>query len=220
MFPMPPLVLADIGQWIGLGAIVITILSWLVNTIKEAGNKPPMRQRPAQQGGKDLRSEIEVFLEELTKPQPPKSEAARSPSGPTPGKRPPAEPQRAEKKSRKPPRPAAPPSPPPQKPKAARPLSQQHLPASNLGTGVQQHLQQHMAAGGVTAQAEQHAGHRVEAAIMRDLGSGGLTTAAGTTVATAAVHPIAQALRQPGGMRQAVLLNEILQKPKALRSGR
>lgn len=201
---MPGFVLAfDVGQLIGLAVLVISIISWLVNLIKGEGNNAPAGKRAAPQ--KDLRSEIEVFLEELNKP-PVRQETP--PPRPAP-KRAPPQPQQQKPKQ-------------PQK-KRAEPISKRTVSSeprpgsSNLGAGVRQHVAEHLAAGQVTANAQQNIGHRIDASVAHDLGTSS-TSQHLTTSHT--VHPLITFLSQPGGMRQAMLVHELLQKPRALRKDR
>ena len=54
----------------------------------------------------------------------------------------------------------------------------------------------------------------IDSAVRKDLGSDATSDAvhrAGN------IHPLAKALRDPQGVRQAILLNEILSRPKSLR---
>ncbi len=200
---MPGLVLAiDVGQLIGLAVLVISIISWLVNLIKGDGNNAPAGKRAAPQ--KDLRSEIEVFLEELNKP-PVRKEAP--PPRPAP-KRAPA-PQQQQKAK-------------PQQKKRAETVNQRSVASdsrqtSSLGAGVRQHVAEHLVAGQVTANAQQHIGHRIEASVTHDLGTSSTNLHMDRN---ASVHPLYTLLSQPGGMRQAMLVHELLQKPRALRKDR
>lgn len=215
MLPFTPVFAADFGPLIGLAVLVISILSWIVNIIKSASAeapKPAEGRRPERRPDK-LRSEIEEFLEELTKPgqtRPPKEPRPTAPSGPSPRRpsnkqqRPPQPPA---KKAKSAPAPA----------KAERPgstLSGRHLETPALGSNVREHVSTHMAADRVIAAAEQDLGHRIDAAVQHDLGA---PTATSVTTTSRPPHPLLVALRSPGGVRQAVLLHEILQRPKALR---
>ena len=75
-----------------------------------------------------------------------------------------------------------------------------------------------MATDRVTAEAKQHIGHRIDDAVQQDLGQMAAAGEASAGMRTsAAANPLITMLSQPGGMRQAFVLNEILQKPRALR---
>lgn len=217
VFLAMPLVLADqIGQYITLAVLVLTFLSWFVKLIKgqdgAAAGAPPAR-RPAE---KELRTEIEVFLQELTKSQP---EAVRKPEPPP--RRPPAPPKPKADRPRKA-RPAEPVAKAAVKPaERGRPgsrLAQRHLAPTPLGQGVRAHLTEYMASDRVTAESQQHIGHRIDAAVQQDLGAMAAIAAAAPNVRSGAPgNPWMAIFSQPGGMRQAFVLNEILQKPAALR---
>jgi hypothetical protein len=211
-----PLVLADqIGQYITLAVLVLTFLSWFVRLLKgndggaAAQAAPPRRPRE-----KELRTEIEVFLQELTKPEPARAaEPVRPPAPP----RKPSAPPRPKVKGEKPrkTRPGDAPIKNVERPRPGSSLAQQHLPSSQLGQGVRTHLSEYMTADRVTAEAQQHVGHRIDQAVQQDLG----VSAAIVSPPRAGVtrHPLVALLSEPGGVRQAFVLNEVLQKPRALR---
>jgi hypothetical protein len=50
-------------------------------------------------------------------------------------------------------------------------------------------------------------------AVRKDIGTDGTLGA----VQAQTIHPLIQALRNPQGVRQAILLNEVLSRPKSLR---
>lgn len=206
MFPL--LLAADVGNWIGLAVLVLTVLGWIVNAIK--GNDPdgkPLPQRPRPK--RDLRSEIDVFLEELQQrpaeprkeaprpaPQPPR-ETSERPRGDKPRKSNPQQPKAAKSKS---PKPTAP------KPAASQP-----------GQGIREHVSTYMAGNRVAAEVQQHLAHRVDEAVQRDLSGGTVAPVQSVSSPVAAPHPLMAMLLRPEGVRQAILLNEILQRPRVLR---
>lgn len=53
----------------------------------------------------------------------------------------------------------------------------------------------------------------IDDAVSRDIGVDGTASKPQAQV----VHPLIQALRNPQGVRQAILLNEVLSRPKSLR---
>lgn len=209
VFLAMPLVLADqIGQYITLAVLVLTFLSWFVKLIKgqDGGAAAQPVRRPRE---KELRTEIETFLQELTKPEP-----AR-PAAPPPRK-PPAPPRAKSDKPRK----TRPAEAQPKKVERAKPgssLSQQHLPSGQLGQGLRSHVSQYMTADRVTAEAQQHVGHRIDEAVQQDLGQATALAMSGAPRTGTPKSPLVALLAEPGGIRQAFVLNEILQKPRALR---
>jgi hypothetical protein len=229
--PIVPL-LADAGQFLSVLFVIIAFVSWLWSVINgNKGNVPPAaagRAQP-QPGGKrvekDLQAEINRFLknvmgqqadddgdalevidEDEPKPRPrPKSKrAAEAPQrlatlrttneedstnqGPPPGGR----------------------------------IAQRKGPgSSNLGSGVRQHLAEHMQ-NRLTKQAQEHLGHGVADKVQHDLGrftgaeqqqrSGQAPTiVAAQPSATAA--GVAQMMKDPAGLKQAFVLNLILNRP-------
>lgn len=223
MVPISPVLAIDPGAIVGLIVLVLSVLGWLVNLIKGEDNVPHARPRQGNAAGKDLRSEIQDFLNELSGERPPQRPNRRPPSEEEviileedePVRKPvrPPKPEKQRKKEK----PAAP------KPAAkvgAKPLSQlqqQHLPTSRLGGGVQDHIAAHMASGQITAQAEAHIGHRVEQAVQHDLGGTPLAAGAVPGLSIAIKHPALTFLARPGSIRDAIVISEILQPPKALR---
>lgn len=199
---MLPLVLArvDPPQIIGLVVVVISVLSWLVNVIQ--GNNPDGMPRPKQQKPKPRpsRNELEDLLQELTVEK-------RKPNPAPPPPRPPKPQADRSRQKQKAPRPGAPPPYAPSRPatKASDLKSAPSLPKSNIGGTVR----------------SQQLGHRVDDAVALDITSGvqqdlGMRAPIVSTPSPT-VHPLVSVLRDPNGVRQAVLLNEILQRPKSLR---
>ena len=200
---MIPLILAriDVGQIVTLLFIVITVLSWFVNFIQ--GNTPdgnPRQQKPKPKPPTG-QSEIETLLQQFTSnkqsPQPEKKESQQRPQKP-PVERPRQRPQPAKQK------PVVPMTSATQRQMPR--VSNSNLPSANLGAGVRTH----------------QLGNRVEAAVEKevivpvqhDLGN---RIAAAAPPMERQVHPLVKVLRDSNGVRQAILLNEILQRPKAFR---
>jgi hypothetical protein len=78
----------------------------------------------------------------------------------------------------------------------------------------------------VAAQTSQHLPHAVDQAVAQHLGvfaadtsstTGSGSTSTSRTAARIPAVALLQALRSPGGVRQAVMMQEILQRPLALR---
>lgn len=109
-------------------------------------------------------------------------------------------------------------------PGEARPggrIAQRKGPGSTtLGSGVRQHLAEHMQEGRVTQQAQDFLGHGVGEKVQRDLGTfTGLTPAgAAATVTssrqTATAISVAKLMRDPVSLKEAFVLNLILDRPK------
>ncbi len=222
-----PILALDIGAIVTLCIFVLSILGWLVNVIKGEEGAPKGRPpRPANAGGKDLRAEIQDFLDELTVTRNPQVRPA--PKKETdediviiedePPRRPvrAAKPEKPRKKGKPTPAQPIPPS-----PKASRPVTklvQQHLPTSRLGAGVQEHVAAHMAEGHVAAEAQHFIGNRVAEAVQQDLGAATAAKGAVPGLSVAVLHPALKFIAQPGTLRDAIILSEILQPPRSLRN--
>lgn len=200
-----PMQLADAGGWITLAILVLSVVGWLVNAVKgnDADGNPVPRKRAKP--NRDLRSEIEVFLEELQQPQ--RAEPQRQqPQQPRP------EPQRNRQQERQS----------KQRPPAAKQASQSDRNSRKSGTSGRQasaSKPQQAARPNLTGTPEARAlGAEVAASVEQNLSGG--TVAAVPPLATRApsTHPLVALLRQPEGIRQAIILNEILQRPKSRRS--
>jgi len=196
---MLPLVLArvDPTQIIGLVVVVISVLSWLVNVIQ--GNNPEGMPKAKQQKPKarPSRNELDDLLQELNTEK-------RKPNPPPPARQPKPQPNRSQQKQ-KAPRPGAPPPYAPSRPATKAPNLKTVSSPPNIGSGVR----------------SQQLGHRVDDAVALDIASGvekdlGARALSGEATPQP-VHPLVRVLRDPNGIRQAILLNEILQRPKSLR---
>ncbi|OYW18607.1 MAG: hypothetical protein B7Z55_10310, partial [Planctomycetales bacterium 12-60-4] len=204
---LPLLLAADVGNWIGLAILVLTVLGWIVNAIK--GNDPegkPLPNRQRQQPKRDLRSEIEVFLEELQ--QKPNAEPRQRPEPVRPAV---AERPRVEK-SRK----ANPPQPKPARAKGGNSGSSKGS-GSKPRESVREHVSTFMSENRVGKDVQQHLAHRIDEAVEHDLAGGTVAPVAAVAPRASVPHPLLNLLSRPEGIRQAVLMNEILQRPRALR---
>jgi hypothetical protein len=206
MFPLPLPVLAfDFGEVVGIIILVLTVLGWFVRAIKGQGeNQPPVRRANPNPG----RSEIETFLEELSG-----NAQKRPPVRPNPPNRPPV--AKAPKKPNK--QPAG--NKPPKAPKPVMSLADKHLSSSNLGSGLRSHVSTYMQTDRVAAEVQQDLKSRIAEDVRTDLGPSTMMTNIAATVASAPVHPLISLLRDPKGVRQAIALQEILQKPRSMRRG-
>lgn len=226
MNQIPALVLADIDvrTFFAVAVLVISFLGWIINVIN-GGQKKPNEARPARpeprrpQPARDdrLNQEIDIFLQEV---------GGRRPAAQTPQAAPAPEPAPAAPRERtlvQQTRPAQAPTAPPPRPRdkprrvvRSRPSNldeRRKVVAEELGERIRSHHVQtaigHEATGnvaplGTPLAATTPAAQGVE-----------LTPAA----AAAASRPgdIAMLVRSPANVRQAILLSEILARPRALR---
>ena len=192
----------DVSQIIGLCVLVISVLSWFINLVQ--GNTPDGVPRAKQQNPKPrpARSELEVLLEQITDSK--KKQIGREPQAQAP--RPPRPQQERPKNTGRQntartgsqsPKPGA---------KPPTRVADMHLASSNLGNEVRSHQMGNR----VDAAVQQE----ITAAVQHDLGN---RIAAAMPAHEPAMHPLIKVLRDPNGIRQAILLNEILQRPKAKR---
>ncbi len=204
------IVLAALGESVILGIVlIVSFISWIVNLVQGANKpkgKPGNRPRPNQG-----QSELERFLKEVVGGKPEPEPAKKRPSQPPKPARP-----VVEKKSKpQTQRPATPPRPAAADRPGAR-LAQTHLAATTMGDGVRNHVSSHLEPHNVDANVKrdvQSAVQRdIDDAVRRDIGSDRTTSASQRPI-----HPLIQVLRNPEGVRQAVMMAEILNRPKSIR---
>ena len=232
-----PVTLAALGELFAIGFLLISFIGWIMNLIN-AQNPPPAPnrgpQRRPQARDRKVQSEIEDFLQEAMgnkkrarAPEVPSDEIEVLEPGPGQRRRPPGRSQRR---------------PPPARTggsqqkssasatrKQGKPgsgvASRHVVPSGDLGKSVTSHVQEHMSQR-VRQEAEQNLPHAVDQTVANHLGE--FTADDRDTRST--VKPVYQSranvsnpghlidqLRNPDGMRQAIMLQEILSKPRMLR---
>ncbi len=241
---MQPLLAAfDIGSLFAVAFLLISFIGWIMNLINSQNpppqpNRPP---RPPQPRNRRVQTEIEEFLEQAMgrrrpqpgRPQPGQPQRQQRDSGgieiiePQRRRRPP---------SRRPPqqssaRPSSGAASRPAEPAVARPggniASRHSVGSADLGEGVRSHLQEHMRPQ-VAQEVEQHLPHAVQTSVGQHLGKfqaddtdtrrGVAPTIRSRAAVKDAEHLITD-LRKRDGMRRAIILQEVLSKPLALRKG-
>ena len=210
-----PLLADDIGNWIGLVILVLSVLGWIVNAIKgvDAQGKPLPQRKPAKPN-RDLRSEIDVFLEELQQPKPLKPEPPRPAPEPVMATRKADRPRKDKSRKANQVRQDTTPN------KVAPKTLASSFPAMHSPRfGVQEHVSAFNSSSSVAADVKRTMADRVGASVQQHLSGGTVApiTDVGTTVPREP-HPLVALLSKPEGLRQAVLLNEILQRPRSLRT--
>lgn len=209
---MPPMQFADMGNWIGIIILVLTVLGWIANAVKgfdPQGNPLPPRKKPKPQ--RDLRSEIEVFLEELQQPQArvePRPEPVRPQPAPAP--------RPAMGKSRQANTPA---------PRSDNRGKNQGKQAGKKGSAPRPQPAQltgvaraEPVASRIGQTVGQHLADRVGASVKEHLSGGTVAPIDPIVPKSREPHPLVAFLQRPEGMQQAIILGEILQKPKVLRT--
>lgn len=216
---LQPLLADGFSGFACVAVIVMMFVGWILNTINASKRQTPAarrRPRPARSGDDRLQSEIDSFLQEVgggkRRPQP--SHAARDEDveleivdeRESPRRRPRRRPQ---SRPAKPERPAA--------ADVSTPLSERHLESAvslqHLGGELQEHVDHYMQ------------DHSSEAAPRSELGSDWTKLSDANAGGQAGAQPegatlsggIADLLRNPVTVQQAILVNEILSPPKSRR---
>jgi hypothetical protein len=211
-----PLVLAaDFGGIIFLLFALVSFISWLINQAKGAQQAPPPRRpnQPGPQRNPQVQREIERFLREAggqQRPQKPVVEVDDIEIVETPrSRRPPAKRKLVEK-----PRPSQRPSLQGAKPAADRPgqrLADRHLAPAAQSAVASEHLPQRVAA--------EQLPHDVARSVSEQLGvfAAGSATGVSSRKQKGSSAAFLTELRSPRGIRAAIIMQEILQRPRALR---
>ncbi|MBW3541087.1 MAG: hypothetical protein KY476_12530 [Planctomycetes bacterium] len=228
--PLTGLILADASTIISLIVGLVMLLGWILNyatakNMPQAGPRrpapPPRRPQPPQArrtAEEKLQNEIDIFLQDVRggrrqlageakpvvpPPEPPRpavAETRRAPLHSTlEGRQTPTSATARRKRAK------------PRMGEGVRERVAQHIDPDRLGEHARQLGRQ------LTDSVSQHLGRAEEA----------IATAApavevpGPVPVQAALKPseIRELLRSPGGVRQAILMNEILSRPRALRRG-
>ncbi len=192
--------------------LIISVISWIVNLVQ--GNTPqgkPVAPRPRPQQPNDQ----EQFLQ-ASKPVPaPEREREREKKRPVPARqtRPPGDKRPTKPKQTQPQRPAAAQQRPTQPDRPGNRLAQTHLAQTAMGQGGRSSIGPQAVDANVKKDVDTAVQRDITDAVRNDIGTDGTLGA----VQVQAVHPLIQALRNPQGVRQAILLNEVLSRPKSLR---
>jgi hypothetical protein len=214
----PQPILADaVGQAITVAFVVISLIGWIINLVNaQAKPTAPNRgNKPGRPRSERVQSEIEQFMrdqaekrkggEERPRPPEPKRQAPRR-TAPQPA-RTQRQPQRVA--------PAPPPAPKPTRPGESI-AERKSVGSGNLGKGLRDHVRATMQER-VQSGASQHLTHSVDQSVSQHLGtfSGQATKVESAAPESKALDAsdILALLRTREGMKQAFILNEILQRP-------
>lgn len=201
-------------EFIAVVFIVISFIVWIINQVN-AQNKPPARrpQRAApQRADRRVQNEIDDFLREAT--------GGRRPGGRVLS----ADEIEIVEERPAPRRPA--PARPPRRQAPGSGVATRHLSGQDqLGSSIRDHVRTHMDQR-VGAGAEEHLPHAVDQLVSQHLGAFSADTGTSTgrtgqseTRRRARVRAAAfqAAFRTPAGARTAILMQEILSRPRSLR---
>jgi hypothetical protein len=226
-----PIVLAaaDIGWLLGILFPLLAFIGWIVNIVNANAQKQQEAQRRAQAGrprNRQFQGEIDQFLNEVGSGRPPRpqrsdveiemvdesreevEEARRRRAAEARAAKARAKGQKKEQSAQQPQRTTSPQSPGglrsgPREPLST--LSERHVSSGeDLGRAVRSHVSDYMA-------------DRVGEEVSQHL-RGTEATGPGNS-GRRGEHPLVRLLRDPRGMRQAILLGEILGPPKSRRNG-
>jgi hypothetical protein len=195
---IPPPVFADAGAVVGLLVLIFTVVGWLVN-LANAQNNPPAappqnRPRPPRPKPDRVQNEIDIFLREVKGQSAPKEDVVLEALPP----------QR--------PRPSASPPPPPME--TAQPSTRVRL--ATVAPSVESHVGETLASHHLAT----NVGDKppsLELPPTPTIGEMVAHKPLGGASREASKIPIANLFKERNSVRQAVLVNEILSKPKALR---
>jgi hypothetical protein len=227
MFPLPAPLLADIGPFITGAILIISFIGWLSNIITSQ-QKPKAPQAARQQPrprDKRVQDEIDAFLKEATgqERQKPQRPAGRDQVlsadeievvGKPQQRRPAPKPKPAGK-------PAASPVPKRPEPSRAAPgatMAQRHLAADTLGKDLQQHVRAHMLERpvGIALPSASTTASRL-GVFSGDQSTGRKAAEETLRRASTPASELLTLLRGPSGVRQAIILGEVLRRPRFTR---
>ena len=213
---------------IALGSEIVTLLflifaflSWLASLGKDAAGKQqgPRPARPPQARDERLKNEIELFLEEVGKgtaprTQPKPRQRSRPPKPRTP---PTLREQRKGSESKKQTGTR-------QKPETTVAAGME-LHDRRLSSDLQRHVSEYMDDDRIEQHVDDHIGNEITESVnehiaqsvSQHLGPAETTRQETRTETLSRPAQIATLLRSPSGMRQAILLSELLSPPRALR---
>ena len=189
LFPQP--LFADAGFIVGLLVVIFTVVGWLVNMANAQNNPPPPPQKrppkPPRPKRERVQNEIDIFLREVKGDTVVSEEDVVLESAP---------PQR--------------------RPGLAPPAGEESEARGRLGT-MTSHMESHVGETLASHHLETHVGESQPSLELPDPRAAGEMVAVQGRSAKATPLPIMGLLRSRQGIRQAILVNEILSKPKALR---
>lgn len=193
--------------------LIISVISWIVNLIQ--GNTPQQQKAKNAPRQRPKPEELEQYLQATKSAEERQRERERKRPQQAKGERAGNDRRSNKSKQQQQPRPAAAPQQ-QQRPKNDRPgtrLAETHLAPTALGQGGRSLLDSQKVDAEVKLDVVSAVQRDISDAVQSDIGADGTRV----VKQASAVHPLIKALRDPQGVRQAILLNEILNRPKSLR---
>ncbi len=230
----PPVFGAGIQELIALVFVLVSVIGWVIRQVQGNNQQmPPPVQRPGKRREERVNDEIDNFLQQAKRNQEPnkppevaRPQVANRPK--PPGNRGPA-PQR---QAAKPPQPAPAPV---QESRRIRDENPARPAGSNLGASLNQHVREHMAER-IVKEAQRDVGQDIKDSVQKHMGSvsrpayGSTNPTRVTTeelfaanaapaVGTCCVRAekLKMLLRNPESIRQAIIIQEVMNRPKCLR---
>lgn len=203
---------------------LVVFIGWILNLVanKNKAAQQANRPRPVRPRDGKLQKEIDQFLEE-SKPGQPKSKPQPSRPSAPPRKTP--APTAGQNRGKEKEKPKKQPAAQQESPSRRRPpgveVADRPAPVSkDLGAGVRTHVAEHLQAGKIEHEVAEDLKNRVGESVTQHLGTFSAATRTATTssVASPAAQHIAELLRNPASVRQAILINTLLSPPPGLRS--
>lgn len=227
--PLAPLLAIEFGQILGLLVLLFSVLSWVVGAVKQARSNWDSRSRP--QGNstprpkprKDLSQQVDAFLKDIVDKNSNESQIRAAQEREALRQREREEEQRRRsanqaavrenrknrgnnRKSSQADRDAA--------NQMSRPIAQAVQAFDSTGLGAFD-----TGPGAVSQSVQKHFANDVDQQVARDLGSTAATRGMPSISETsnAAAQSVLALMKSPTGIRDAIVINEILQRPRALR---
>lgn len=222
--PVPPPILAlELGGFIAAAFVVISLIGWVINQINAHNHPAPPRRpaRPPRPRNERIQEEIDQFIQEAggrkRAPQVLSADEIEIVEPPRKQRRPPAaRPAAAAPRERK-----APARPRPGEGVATRRMAG----PEQLGTDLRDHVRAYMD-DRVAAQVQRDLANEVAVGVAEHLGSftapqqGAVGLRAMPAAAPLRAATLLADLRDPDGVRKAIMINEVLQPPLSLRGRR
>jgi hypothetical protein len=222
------------GEIVTAIVMIAGFIGWVVKQVQEQqqGKAAPPVKRPAPPARRPgapeaVQAERDFFLADPERPTGRPRPAERAPAAPP---RVSAAPPASRGASSRPAKAAAAPSRAPARPAPAAsrggsdPTGSRPVVDPNLGRGVNEHVARNVpVGGGVAENVARHMSHDVDRSVQEHLGSFSAAVQASATVSpskqqrSAAVDALKAAIHRPASIRQAILLVEVLARPKAMR---
>jgi hypothetical protein len=225
--PIPPPLLAaiEIQAIVAVIVLIFWVVSWLIKQVAAQNRRtPPVGNRSKRTGrerDESVQQEIDIFIQELApqsgqdKPAKPPAERPRpqQPASKKASRREGLANRGGRRESQKPSTSTAGES--SRRNRPGEEFASRHAPVSaDLGANVTQHLKEYMA-DKVSQEVNLHLQQRVRDSVADHLGTASPPVAAAPSTARGALA-IGALLRDPDNLRQAMILNLILTRPKSL----